>query len=208
MKQTITTQLIQTLAHELQQPTVINLYDTLYAYLQNNTRYHNENFKNPNIYKNALPQGEHFAIQQAIDNVFCHCENYQLVETSPKGSYFPKIELTNLIIVPRRSVSRTSWQQANYLKELAILNKPLDPQLELFDPPKPNDKILLIMDIMYEFDTLYIKYILPSSNLQSILANICYTDIIKEYEKPIQTKTKNPTAKLKKLLHNTTQKVG
>lgn len=208
MTQSIKTQLIQTITHELEQQTIIELYDKLYAYLQNNMRYHNENFRNIKIRKNALPQGEYFAIQQAIDEVFCNNEHYCLTPTLPKGAYYPKIELANLIIIPRRSVSRKDWQKANYLKELAKYNQSLKAQLDLFQQLESSDKILLIMDILYDIDRLYIKYILPSSNLRDILITVSYTEIVEEYEQPIQPKSVNPTAKLKKTLKDIDKKAG
>lgn len=202
MYSTLKELLTQTLANEFSQALHSSLYDKLGADLHRDARISKDIYPNPDIQKTALGQMQHYTIMQTIDTIFKEEAFYTLQTTNPKGAYFPIIQLENIILIPRRSSARERWKKANYLSEFAKYNKPLNQQCELFSLEHfPNEKVLVIMDIHYEGGILYVSYLIPNSNLNSILVHINHTEVLEHFEKPIdQTQTITPIVKLKKVL--------
>lgn len=213
--------LIQSLAQELPQEDMINWNANLYARLNSVERYCKSEYSNIHIQKPVLGQNQHFAIQQATDETFSSNPNYHFRNTISEGAYFSTIELENFVIVTKRSVKPSEWGTAKHLRTLALANKKIDKsQLDLFTPAKPvvvdskgnyiTNKIMVIADVMYECDKLYLKFIIPSSSLSEVLIAVNYDDVIAEFEKPIDTKAKkvNPMPKLRKTIEKLDKKVS
>lgn len=197
--------LTQALATEISQETLNNLYEQLLANLHSLVRFYEEHHQNKQIRQSALSNATHFSIQDAVDRVFKNTNyNYNLKPTEPKGAFYPAIELENFIIIPKRSVHPNEWQRANYLKVLAQANKQVSPQpLDLFTQEQSveKEKPLVIMDICYPDNILQISYLVPNSKLDYIVTSVHHDDIVKEFEKPMDTSQKvKPIAKLKKAL--------
>ncbi|MGP1571858.1 MAG: hypothetical protein ACTTHX_07030 [Moraxella sp.] len=200
---------VQAIAYELPQPILNTLYDKLFSNLHGQKRFHDDHYQNNIIKSNALAQAEYFSIMDAVDSALKHDDRYSLKPTHPAGGHFPQIELNDLILIPRRSVSCQEWQKANYLKQLAKNNQKLNTQLDWLSQSKNKDKILVIMDVSYLDGTLYIQYLIPDNRLNNILVNINHDEVIQEFNKPINVKHKiNPVAKLKKTLKQLNKKVG
>lgn len=202
MHQTFKNDLMQVLVHEIPQVLHYTLYDTLYANLNRETRNHLDNYPNANIRQSALPQAQYHTILQTFDSVFCNQPYYRLHQTKPKGGQFATIELDNLILLPRRSATKEAWQQAKYLKALAVHNRPLDKQSDLFPDTLPTShKVLVIVDIAYEDHTLIINYLVPNSRLNNILIQANHMEVTGQFEKPLETDNYiSPIIKLKKTL--------
>lgn len=202
MNQAIKNDLMQALACEIPQALHNALYDALYANLNREARNHLNNYPNANIRQSALPQAQYHTILQTFDSVFCHQPYYRLHATKPKGGQFATIELDNLILLPRRSAKKEAWQQANYLKVLAVHNRPLDRQSDLFPETLPaSHKVLVIIDIAYEDHALVVNYLVPNSRLSDILIQANHMEVAEQFEKPLEADNYiNPIIKLKKTL--------
>ena len=137
-----------------------------------------------------------------------------LVETEAKGAFFPLIELEGIALLPRRSVTRQEWNKAKYMRELAKQNQNENlnfKQDDLFTPTTTattddysnhiTNKILVIVDICF-LDKVYIKFVVPSSDLKDIHLTVSLEDVISDIETVSDTKDAelNPTSKLKKSL--------
>ena len=208
-------QLIKSIHHEMSTEIILDYHDTLYAKLDAVSRYVLQELSHPNIKGPATGQNEHFAIQQATCDVFDNTSiKYNLVETEAKGAFFPLIELEGIALLPRRSVTRQEWSKAKYMRELAKQNQSENlnyKQDDLFTPvatASTDDysnyltyKILVIVDICF-LDKMYIKFIVPSSDLKHIHLTVSLEDIISDIETLSDTKDTdlNPTSKLKKSL--------
>lgn len=203
MQEIIKETLVEALAHEIPQVLHDELYTNLMTDLHRESRNHNDNYNNTHIRQSALAQAQYHAILQAFDNVFKNQDFYQFCQTTPKGGYFSQITLNNLILIPRRSVAKEEWRKANYLKSLARNNQCLNHQADLFPEYLPqNQKILVIVDVLYENNKPVIHYLVPNSRLDGILAQVHYLQVLEQFEKPINTTQQsiNPVVKLKKTL--------
>lgn len=201
MYQQLKKDLIQTLTHEISQELHNTLYDSLHANLHRESRNHLDNYPNVDIRKLALSYAQYCSILQTFDSVFGYQDYYQLCHTVPKGGYFPQIELSNLILLPRRSVKKEAWQKANYLKELAKNNRSLNSQLDFLEFLPSNQKVLVIMDISYENHIITIRYLVPDSHLNTILVEVDYIELAEQFEQPIESDGSiSPVIKLKKTL--------
>ena len=208
-------QLIKSIHHEMPIEMILDYHDTLYAKLDAVSRYVLQELSHPNIKGPAAGQNEHFAIQQATCDVFDNTNiKYNLVETEAKGAFFPLIELEGIALLPRRSVTRQEWNKAKYMRELAKQNQNENlnfKQDDLFTPTTTattdnysnyiTNKILVIVDICF-LDKVYIKFVVPSSDLKDIHLTVSLEDVISDIETVSDTKDAevNPTSNLKKSL--------
>ncbi|MGP4864675.1 hypothetical protein ACTXGK_10830 [Psychrobacter sp. T6-5] len=208
-------QLLKAIHHEIPIEIILDYHDTLYAKLDAVSRYVLQELSHPNIKGPATGQNEHFAIQQATCDVFDNTTiKYNLVETEAKGAFFPLIELEGIALLPKRSVTRQEWRKAKYMRDLAKQNQNENLHFKQDDLFTPNttmttdnysnyitSKILVIVDICF-LDTLYIKFIVPSSDLKDIHLTVSLEDVISDIETVSDTKDTepNPTSKLKKSL--------
>lgn len=218
----LTKELIEGINHELSIELIRDYFDNLEAKLHSAARYVQQELSHPNIKGPSLGQIEHFAIQQVTSDIFdCTDLEYNLRETDAKGAFFPLIELNEFALLPRRSVRRQEWQRAKYMCGLAQNNQKerLDfKQGDIFTPPTKlvvedygnniTDKILVILDILF-LEKMYVKLIVPSSNLKEIHLVISLEDLINGIE-TISDDTElevDPVSKLKKSLFDLDAKV-
>lgn len=215
-------EVIAAIGHELSLEVLRDYFDNLTAKLHNANRFVLQELSHSNIQRPALGQLEHFAIQQVTSDVFDNTDiAYNLKETNAKGAFYPLIELSGIALLPRRSVKREEWKKAKYMNELAQNNqkekfdyKPMD----LFTPSNPvflesqsnniTDKILVIVDILF-LETLHVKLIVPSSNLNHIHLTIPLEDLISGIETASDDKNVeiNPVSRLKKSLSDLDRKI-
>lgn len=218
----LTKEVIAAIGHEVPLDVLRDYFDNLTAKLHSANRYVLQELSHSNIKRPALGQLEHFSIQQVTSDVFDKTNlEYNLKETNAKGAFYSLIELPGIALLPRRSSKRDEWKRAKYMRELAQNNQKEKSdlkQLSLFTPTTTEvlenysnnltDKILVILDIFF-METLYVKLIVPSSNLNHIHLTIPLEDLISEMEATSDDKEVeiNPVSRLKKSLYDLDRKV-
>lgn len=215
-------EVIAAISHEVPLEVLRDYFDNLNAKLHTTNRFVLQELSHSNIKRPALGQMEHFAIQQVTSDVFDNTDlAYNLIETNARGAFYPLIELSGIALLPRRSVKRDEWQKAKYMRELARNNQEERTdfkQIDLFTPTNTailenrsnniTDKILVIVDILF-LEILYVKLIVPSSDLKHIHLTISLEDLISGIEDTLDDKNVevNPVSRLKKSLSDLDRKV-
>jgi hypothetical protein len=205
--------IVNLIASEFPERHIMNLTEQLSARSSFSKNYANTAYSSPEIHNKALGQDQYFLVQQAAVDAAKN-DNMPLIilPTKSPGGHFPKYSLKSFEIVVKRSVDRTAWERASYLKDLASLNTGLaQSTADLFDPQLENgslsDRIFVILDVLLDYEGgVDCCFLVPSYDLKAIYTKIPFSEIL-DVQRDVHSDIDNikPVSNLKKRLQDLDQ---